>query len=92
MHVYNDLAADPAFANLRSLLTAPNGLVVKYQRRAARFAFDQNFFREMDRQGMWIPIPYPRDILHAEHHREGFPTQFATQHANLCRTLRGHID
>jgi hypothetical protein len=90
MALYNDLGRDPAFANLRGVITNPDGLVVKYERRAARFQFDQNFFREMDRKGEWIPIPYPPRITNI-HHREGYPTRYATQHQNLCRALESKL-
>jgi hypothetical protein len=86
MAIYKDLSTDPAFASINGLITNPDGLVTKYERRAERFKFDENFFREMDRKGMWIPIPYPL-ALNEKHHREGYPERYATQHANLCRAL-----
>jgi hypothetical protein len=85
--LYKDLSTDPAFASINGLITNPDGLVVKYERRAERFKFDENFFREMDKKGMWIPIPYPLALLNEKHHREGYPERYATQHNNLCRAL-----
>jgi hypothetical protein len=91
MAVYKDLSADPAFANIRGLITNPDGLVVKYERRAERFKFDENFFRQMDRFGQWIPIPYPQAILNDKHHREGYPSTYSSQHNNLCRALEAKL-
>ena len=68
----------------------PDGLVVKYQKRAARFAFDKNFFEEMDNKGKWIPIPYPPQLTEV-HHREGYPKKFSDQHKNLCEKLESII-
>jgi hypothetical protein len=68
----------------------PDGLEVKYQKRAARYAFDKNFFQEMDRKGKWIPIPYPPQLTDV-HHREGYPTRFSDQHKNLCQKLEAII-
>ena len=91
MKLYEHLSADPDFADLKGLITNPDGLVVKYERRAERFKFDKNFFTEMDAKGRWIPIPYPEAKLNDVHHREGYPTRFQTQHAALCGKLEGHL-
>ncbi len=72
-------------------LTSPDGLVVKYQRLTERFAFDKNFFEEMDRRSLWVPIPYPRARIHDQHHREGYPERFQTQHGALCGALEAHL-
>lgn len=90
MKLYDHLAATPEFADLRGTIDNPDGLVVKYQRRAERFKFDKNFFEEMDKKGRWIPIPYPNRLTDI-HHREGYPTRFSTQHANLCQKLDRHL-
>ncbi len=89
--LYKDLSADPAFSSLNGLVTNPDGLVVKYERRAERFKFDENFFREMDKKGQWLPIPYPLALLNDKHHREGFPSRFANQHTNVCRALEAKL-
>lgn len=91
MKLYEHLTADPDFADLKGLVPNPDGLVVKYERRAERFKFDKNFFTEMDAKGRWIPIPYPEAKLNDVHHREGYPTRFQTQHAALCGKLEGHL-
>ena len=91
MRVFKVLGAMPAYANIKSLIGFPDGLEVKYQRLTERFAFDKNFFQEMDRKGTWIPIPYPRAKLDDVHHREGYPERFASQHAALCGALETHI-
>jgi hypothetical protein len=87
MALFKDLSADPNYAGIRNTITNPDGLVIKYERRTERFKFDANFFRQMDAFGMWIPIPYPQAILNDKHHREGYPSRYATQHQNLCRAL-----
>jgi hypothetical protein len=89
MHLYKKLSASTA--SIGGLVTSPDGLVVKYERRAQRFAFDKNFFTEMDKKGTWIPIPYPRAQLHDAHHREGYPTRFQAQHQALCGALEREL-
>lgn len=84
MQLYKALEEE---AGLRGLITHPDGLVVKYERRRERFKFDENFFEEMDRKSTWIPIPYPQSTLNDVHHREGYPERFASQHRNLCARL-----
>jgi hypothetical protein len=91
MHLYETLSATPELRDIAGTVDSPDGLVVKYSRRAERFRFDKNFFEEMDRKGQWIPIPYPRERLDELHHREGYPARFATQHRNLCAKLEGHL-
>lgn len=91
MQLYKALSARSGLADLAGTIDSPDGLVVKYSRRAERFRFDKNFFEEMDRKGQWIPIPYPREKLDELHHREGYPTRFANQHAALCRKLEAHL-
>ena len=91
MHLYNTLSATPELRDLAGTIDNPDGLVVKYSRRAERFRFDKNFFEEMDRKGQWIPIPYPRERLDALHHREGYPARFANQHRSLCQKLEAHL-
>ncbi len=87
MQLVDSMAKTPAYASLGALVTSANGLEAKYGRLPARWAFDKDFFQEMDRKGRWIPIPYPRARIHDRHHREGFPERFATQHAALCGAL-----
>lgn len=92
MKLYEHLSADPEFSDIKGTIANPDGLVVKYERRAERFKFDKNFFTEMDAKGRWIPIPYPEAKLNDVHHREGYPTRFQTQHAALCGKLEGHLE
>lgn len=64
---------------------------MKYSRLTERYAFDTDFFQEMDRKGTWIPIPYPKEKLQDVHHREGYPTRFSSQHAALCGALESQL-
>ncbi len=94
MRLYERLSGGegaPAIPGIRGLITSPDGLVVKYSRFTERYAFDRNFFEEMDRKGTWIPIPYPKEKLQDVHHREGYPTRFSSQHAALCGALETHL-
>lgn len=90
MQVYEHLSDNPVYADLKGTITDPDGLVVKYERRAERFKFDKNFFTEMDAKSRWIPIPYPTRLTDV-HHREGYPARFQTQHAALCGKLETHL-
>lgn len=90
MHVAKALSTS-SVRGLDRHITSPDGLVVKYSRLAERYAFDENFFEEMDRKGTWIPIPYPRERIHDLHHREGYPERFSTQHRALCGALETHL-
>jgi hypothetical protein len=91
MHLYEKLSQSPELHDIDGTITSPDGLVVKYSRRAERFKFDKNYFEEMDRKGIWIPIPYPQAKLNDVHHREGYPDRFVTQHNALCGKLEQHI-
>lgn len=91
MQLFEGLTAQETRADMRALLTSPNGLETKYARLSARYAFDKDFFQEMDRKGTWIPIPYPRARIHDQHHREGYPERFATQHAAICGALEREL-
>jgi hypothetical protein len=90
-HLYDTLSQTPELKDLAGTITDPDGLVVKYSRRAERFKFDKNYFEEMDRKGIWIPIPYPEAKLNEVHHREGYPDRFANQHRALCTKLEDHL-
>jgi hypothetical protein len=91
MHLYKKLSTTTGFTDLAGIIDSPDGLVVKYSRRAQRFLFDKNFFEEMDKKGTWIPIPYPQERLNDLHHREGYPTRFSNQHRNLCAKLESKL-
>jgi hypothetical protein len=76
---------DSGMTSLKGIIT-PVSLESKYKHRAARYAFDKNFFQEMDRKGQWLPIPYPAKLTDV-HHREGYPDKYVKQHKNLCSKL-----
>jgi hypothetical protein len=85
--VYEDLAAKtPA---LRGKVTEW-GLVAKYQHLSERFEYDENFFRQMDKLGKWIEMPYPKQ-LGGVHHREAFTPAFAAEYKSLCTALENTI-
>jgi hypothetical protein len=91
MQLYSTLKQTPALKDIDGTITDANGLVEKYSKRVERFKFDQNFFQEMDKKSLWIPIPYPQAKLDSVHHREGFPASFANQHKALCTKLEAHL-
>ena len=80
---------DNGYSTLNGIIT-PVSLESKYKHREARYAFDKNFFQEMDRKGMWLPIPYPAKLTDV-HHREGYPAKYVAQHKNLCTKLEDII-
>lgn len=71
-------------------LVKPHGLVRKYQHLAERYRLDAPFFQAMDAQGLWIPIPYPKELDRA-HHREGWSAEHKEQHERLCKALAAQI-
>jgi len=90
MQLFTALASKPAFQGLPASLPEPNGLEHKYDHLTERFAFDKNFFQEMDKKSRWIPIPYPRKLTDV-HHREGFPQSYASQHTAVCGALEAQL-
>jgi hypothetical protein len=68
----------------------PRGLTTKYQHLEERFKLDENFFRQMDRHGMWLPIPYPLS-LNDVHHREGFGPELVAHHRGMCTALESQL-
>ena len=63
---------------------------VMYAHLTERYRLDENFFREMDEKGEWLPIPYPAQLADV-HHREPYKKEFASQHIAVCRALEGEL-
>ncbi len=70
---------------LKNLITL-RGLTSKYGRFEKRMKHDAGFFKEMDKQSLWVPIPYPK-ILSSVHHRETYQDAYQNDHTTLCSTM-----